>query len=210
MKLLELFKGSGSVSKVAIPRGYEVVSLDYDKKFNPDICSDILKWDYESFSKDFVPDFIWASPPCNTFSPLAYPLKERDTKTAKPLSQRAIRGTNYLYRTIRIIRHFRKLNPNLCFVIENPRGMMRNDKHMKKFYLANTYYFFYGFNRRKSTDFFSNFELDLVNPKVTKMTKHERDNYQRIQRETTLLERYAIPPLLIETILNQFEDLYDI
>ena len=207
MKLLELFKGTGSVSKVAIPRGYEVVSLDYDKKFKPDIVTDILNWDYEEFSKTWVPDFIWASPPCNTYSPLAYPLKERDPKTAKAISNRAIRGTNYLYRTLRIIRHFRKLNPDLCFVIENPRGMMRNDKHMKKFILTNTYYFFYGDKRRKSTDFFSNFELDLVNPKVTKMSKDEKKNFQRIQHGTTLLERYAIPPLLIETILNKFEAL---
>lgn len=40
MKLLELFSGTGSVGKVAVDMGYEVVSLDLK---NADINTDILK-----------------------------------------------------------------------------------------------------------------------------------------------------------------------
>ena len=103
--LLELFKGSGSVGKVAVKVGYSVVSVDLDPIYTPDIETDILEWDYKKV--DFIPDYIWASPPCNTFSPLTYPLKERDTKTAKPFSERAKIGTKILYKTLEIINYFK-------------------------------------------------------------------------------------------------------
>ncbi len=45
--LLELFKGSGSVGKVAKKVGYRVVSVDLDPIYTPDIETDILEWDYK-------------------------------------------------------------------------------------------------------------------------------------------------------------------
>ncbi len=50
MKILELFSGTGSITKVCKELDYKVVSVDLEKKFKPDICIDILKWDYK---KDF-------------------------------------------------------------------------------------------------------------------------------------------------------------
>ena len=43
-RLLELFCGTGSVGKVAtnLPEGFEVTSVDIDKKANPTILTDIL------------------------------------------------------------------------------------------------------------------------------------------------------------------------
>ena len=68
-RLLELFSGTGSVGKVAkgLPEGFEVTSVDINKKANPTILTDILKWDYKQFEPGHF-DVIWASPPCNTFS----------------------------------------------------------------------------------------------------------------------------------------------
>ena len=48
-KVLELFKGTGSVGHVAKEYGFEVISLDNEAKFNPDILMDIMEWDYKSF-----------------------------------------------------------------------------------------------------------------------------------------------------------------
>ena len=42
-KVLELFKGTGSVGHVAKEFGFEVISLDNEAKFNPDILIMIVE-----------------------------------------------------------------------------------------------------------------------------------------------------------------------
>ncbi len=200
MNLLELFKGTGSVGKVAKKLGYNVVSLDYDEKFKPDIQTDILKWNYKKFVKDtgFIPDFIWMSPPCNTFSILAYPFHERNTKTAEPYSDRAKLGTKILYRSLTILNYFKKLNPKLKYTIENPRGMMRHDKRMKKLpNMETTLYCLYGDIKYKPTDFWSNFKMNLK-----PVIPLSGCRYKPVTK-LKLTQRYSIPGKLIKQILTQ-------
>lgn len=196
--LLELFKGSGSVGKVAKRMGFDVISLDLDPAYTPEIETDILKWDYKKFQKDnnYIPDFIWASPPCNTYSPLAYPLKERNTKSAIPYSNRAKEGTAILYKTLEIIDYFLKLNPKLLYCIENPRGMMRNDKKMLKIpFRATARYCLYSDKKNKPTDFWSNYPIKLKYKGECKNTVSVVD--------LPLLQRYSIPSSLIKSIITQ-------
>jgi len=207
MKLLELFKGTGSVGKVAKRMGYTVMSVDILDKYYPDIVADILEWDYKKFHNEtgFVPDLLWASPPCNTFSPLAYPLKERNTKTAKPKSARAKQGTEILYRTLEIIKYFQKINPKLVYVVENPRGMMRLDEKIQQLPFRNTtLYCLYEDVRRKPTDFFNNVDLDLHPPDVSACKGKKLISVV----ELPLDKRYAIPAKLVRTILKQMEEKY--
>lgn len=192
MKLLELFKGTGSVGKVAKKLGYDVVSLDFEEKYKPDILTDILKWDYKDFP---APDYIWASPPCNTFSPLVYPLKERNPQTATPYSERAKFGTKVLYKTLEVIAYFLKKNPKLKFCIENPHGMMRKDAKMKKLPMETTRYCLYGDEKQKLTDFWSNYKLDLKQGQCKGTTT--------VQELKTIEQRYRMPPKLIKHILLQ-------
>ena len=197
-KLFELFKGSGSVGKVARKLGYKVVSLDFDPIYTPDIETDILKWDYKKYSNEnnFIPDYIWASPPCNTYSPLAYPLKERNIKNAKPISNRAKIGTDILYKTLEIINYFIKVNPKLLYCIENPRGMMRYDEKMKNLpYMDTTYYCYYGDKKLKPTNFWSNYPLGL------KQIKEVCAEYTPVCDLTDIKDRYSIPPKLIKQII---------
>lgn len=196
VKLLELFKGTGSVGKVANRLGWETISLDFDPIYTPDIETDILDWDYKRFYQEtgFIPDIIWASPPCNTFSPLAYRRKERNTKTAEPLSDRAKLGTKILYKTLEIIRYFKRLNPDLNFVIENPMGMMRKDSKIQKLIRNTTNYCLYGDKRKKPTDFFSNINLDLKQP--------VKCGFETVPTAyIPLKERYKIPSSLVKHIL---------
>ena len=198
--LLELFKGSGSVGRVAKKVGYDVVSVDLDPIYTPDIETDILKWNYKKFSKDnnYIPDYVWASPPCNTYSPLVWSRKPliRDIKTAKPISKNAKIGTKILYKTLEIINYFKSKNPDLCYCIENPRGIMRNDERMKKLpYRATTYYCYYGGKKLKPTDFWSNYPLGLKEiDGVCKSYTLIRDIYK-------IEDRYNIPPKLIKQII---------
>ena len=49
MKLLEIFKGTGSVGKVAKKMEFnDIVSIDFDPIYTPTIETDILNWDYKS------------------------------------------------------------------------------------------------------------------------------------------------------------------
>lgn len=198
-KMFELFKGTGSVGKVAYRMGFDVVSLDFDPIFTPDIETDILEWNYKKWAKDnkFIPDFIWASPPCNTYSILAYTFKERDTKTAEPLSKRAKQGTAILYKTLEIIRYFKRQNPNMLFVIENPKGMMRLDKKMLNLHRETTLYCLYGDFKRKPTDFWSNFDMELDT--TTKECPYKVKKVVDLPLE----QRYSIPSKLVKQILGK-------
>jgi hypothetical protein len=64
MRLLELFAGSRSVGTVAEAMGYEVFSTDLKPFERIDLAKDVLTIEPSDFP--FIPDFIWASPPCFT------------------------------------------------------------------------------------------------------------------------------------------------
>ncbi len=66
LKILELFSGTGSFSKVAEARGHKVFTIDIDSNFNPSLCKDILKLELKDIP--FKPNVIWASPPCTEYS----------------------------------------------------------------------------------------------------------------------------------------------
>lgn len=127
MKVLELFSGSHSVGKVCEELGYEVLSVDIDG--HADINMSILDWDYKSYKpKEF--DYIWASPPCHTFSLLRRCHIGRKLKvfgdqvvTHEMLDNDMIQnGVPLLKRTLEIIEYFK---PKLYF-IENPKtGKMK-------------------------------------------------------------------------------------
>lgn len=188
--------------------GLNDISLDLEEKYNPDILTDILKWDYKKWAidNDFKPDFIWASPPCNTYSPLAYPLKERNTKTSVPYSERAKIGTKILYKTLEIIDYFKSINPKLLFVIENPKGMMRNDKKIKKLIRDTTTYCAYGDFKRKLTDFFNNVPDGLHLKEVCPCPNP--DIIISVVELPTIEQRYSIPQKLIKEILNRMIEMY--
>ena len=67
MKVLELFSGSGSVSKVCKDLGYDVVSLDIE--FEATHKMNILDFDYKQYKPDEF-DIVWGSPPCTYYSAL--------------------------------------------------------------------------------------------------------------------------------------------
>jgi site-specific DNA-cytosine methylase len=110
-----------------------------------------------------------------------------------------------LYKTLEIIKYFQKLNPNLLFVIENPKGMMRNDKRIKGLNVSTTCYCLYGDTKRKITDFFNNLPDGLELKEVSPCP-----NPDIIKRVIDLKidDKYSIPPKLIKAILLKLIETY--
>ena len=107
MKLLNLYSGTGSISKPWKEKGYEVFDVDVDSRFSPDYCGDILQWDYKKLH--FVPDVIWASPPCDQYS--------RARTTGGPRNLRL--ADKLVAKAVEIINYFETLNPALIWFCEN-------------------------------------------------------------------------------------------
>ena len=66
MNILELFAGSRSIGKEAEKQGYNVFSVDWTNYDNIDLVIDIGKLKISDVP--FVPDMVWASPDCTTYS----------------------------------------------------------------------------------------------------------------------------------------------
>tara|TARA_R100000541_G_scaffold55292_1_gene64114 strand:+ start:116 stop:769 length:654 start_codon:yes stop_codon:yes gene_type:complete len=154
MKVLELFAGSRSIGKVADELGYEVFSVDINNFEGIDYITDILDFDINKLP--FKPDFIWASPPCTTFSVASI---SRHRPHNMPISLEAELGNKYVIKTLEIIK---ELNPKYYF-IENPRGMLRKQLFMKGFPRTTVWYCRYGDTSAKPTDIWSNHIYSLFN-----------------------------------------------
>jgi hypothetical protein len=198
---LELFSGTKSWGKVTSRHGMDVISVDIEDTYNPTIVSDILKLDYKKLP---TPDLITASPPCNSFSILARSNLSRDWYSLEALRENAKLGNKILKKTLDIIRYFKKKNPNMLFVIENPRAMMARAPVMSGIPKQTTEYCLYGFDWRKPTDLWHNFPglLNLKNPRTTP-TPCDPSRLIPVIKQP-LSERYKIPPRLVKDIVSAF------
>ena len=124
MKVLELFAGSRSFSKVAAEFEFETYTTDYKSFDKIDLVKNILDLNATDIEKEFgVPDIIWASPPCTYFSVAS--IGHHWNKDHTPKTKEAILGVDIVEKNNSIIRYFLNQNPNLLYYIENPRGKLR-------------------------------------------------------------------------------------
>jgi hypothetical protein len=156
MKVLELFAGSRSIGKAAEELGMEVFSSDLIDFGGIHYPVDIMEFDYSKVP--FIPDIIWASPPCTGFSVARIGRNWNHDKTPKTETARI--GIELVNKTIEIIKHF---NPQFFF-IENPRGMLRKMPVMEQFKRHTVTYCQYGDERMKPTDIWTNSELWIPKP----------------------------------------------
>jgi hypothetical protein len=160
MKVLELFAGSRSIGKVAESLGYDVFSSDINNFEGIDYAIDINNFDVTKVP--FVPDIIWASPPCTYFSVAS--IGKHWNKDHTPKSDNALKGVEFVKSTLEIIKHFLNINPDLIWYIENPRGKLRKLKIVEDLPRTTVWYCTYGDKRAKPTDIWSNNIADLINP----------------------------------------------
>lgn len=102
--MLDLCCGLKGASAAMRVRGWRVVTVDIDPRFEPDIVADVRSWTW----KGQRPDLLWASPPCDEFSREFMPW----SRTGKVPNLSIIEGCR------RIIS---ECNPRY-WIIENTRG----------------------------------------------------------------------------------------
>lgn len=158
MKLLELFAGSRSVGNVAESLGMEVFSVDWQKFDKIDLAIDIEELKISDVP--FIPDMVWASPDCTTYTIAAISTHRNGTE---PKSEYAKKCDAVNQHFISLIKEWLKINPKMVFFIENPRGMLRKMPFMKEFERVTIWYCRYGDDRAKPTDIWSNNIHSLYN-----------------------------------------------
>ena len=217
MKILELFAGTRSIGKEFEAKGHEVYSIEWDKEHpNIDWYVDIGTITTQDIIDKFgVPDVVWASPDCTSYSIAAishHRIREDDGNLA-PKSDYAKFCDKVNTHVIDMINELLEINPKLIYFIENPRGGMRKMNFIKDLPRYTVTYCQYGDTRMKPTDIWTNHP----NPKFKPPCKngdpcHEsapRGSKTGTQGRKNAKERSRIPKQLCKHIVEICEEIYE-
>lgn len=213
-KCLELFCGTKSVGKIFENVGYDVISLDYNPKFNATHVEDFLTWNYKQYNPHYF-DVIWASPDCRTWS-LASGGKYRTKNNIYGLNndyqEQATQANNMILKLIEIIKYFKCK----AWFIENPKALLVHYPPLKEFVEeqnANVGLVYYGnyndWGCFKPTYIWSNLPLWIETKPVLSADKYyiKHHNYNGRDKKYYIAfwnknaeERSKIPPDLINRL----------
>ena len=172
MDVLDLFSGLGGFSQAFKDRGHNVLRIDNEARFNPDMCADIGKLNPGDIP--MIPDVILASPPCECFSvaSIGYHWREgiADNKT--------LNAIRLVENTLHIIYTFL---PKFWF-LENPRAMLRTIIGNPP---VTVYFAQYGENRLKPTDIWGRHPKGFKDMQITDKTLLEYEKAPRGSRTGT-------------------------
>jgi len=156
IKVLELFAGSRSFSKVAEKYGLKTYTSDHKHFDKIDQVCDIFDFDlakaYDKLSG--LPDIIWASPPCTYFSVAS--IGHHWNQDHTPKTENAKLGVEIVKKTMDIINIIININKNAYYIVENPRVKLRKLNLINPYDLKTVTYCQYGDNRMKPTDIWTN------------------------------------------------------
>jgi hypothetical protein len=151
MKIVELFAGSRSLGRAAEQLNHNVFSVDWEKYDKIDLAIDV-----EEMTTDmvpFIPDMVWASPDCTTYTIAAISTHRNGTEPKTDYAKKCDKVNQHF---ISLIKEWLLVNPDMRFFIENPRGMLRKMPFMQEFKRHTVWYCKYGDDRAKPTDIWTN------------------------------------------------------
>jgi len=168
MKLLEIFCGTKSISKIFEKNGWKTYTIDVNQKYNPTECIDILDFDYTKFDKNYF-NHLHFSPDCTYMSQNQqtwyYRLKGRGKNQylfTPEIHNKKLKNTDLLLNKIKeIIDYFNKST----FTIENPYHNKFNNiinRNILNYPYEITDYCMYNNPIKKPTVFLNNFNLKLT------------------------------------------------
>ena len=208
MYLLDLCCGTQSIKAICNIFKMRYIGLDINKitdKKEPDICINLLDWDYKEYFKlNGHPCLIWFSPPCREYSILnnAMPHKIPDIIGSNKIVKRGLEIIEYC---------------TANFVIENPNsGKLKEQVFMKDIPYTIVDYCSYGFPYKKRTRLWNNINFIGEKCKINKceFKKGKRHLYsignatyntnvgEYDPTKTRLGQRYSIPPKLLKSIFQ--------
>ena len=150
MIIYDFFSGTGSSTQAFKDAGHTVIKVELDEYFDAHE-RDILQLTADGLiAKYGQPDFIWASPPCQTFSvaSIRHYWTYKDG-VAIPKNQKTLDGIERVRHTLKLIN---ELKPTVGWLMENPRGMLRKQDVVKGLTRRTITYCQYGDFRMKPTD----------------------------------------------------------
>lgn len=143
MKVLDLFSGLKGWSSAFSDRGHDVLTLDVEPKFEPDITENILDVLPSELPKA---EIILASPPCQSFSVATI---------GRNWNPGYVPANADVVLSVRLVKHalwiIKELDPPL-WVMENPRAMLRKLSFMAPYPRTTVTYCQYGETHMKPTD----------------------------------------------------------
>jgi hypothetical protein len=148
MLVFDFFAGTRSSTKAFEDAGHTVISFDNDPQFDVTVQADVFMLLAGPLIERFgQPDFVWASPPCTSFSVASIGHHWGPGRVPK---------TDAAVESMKLVAHTRELlealNPRHGFVIENPRGMLRTLPTLEGLTRHTVTYCRYGDDRMKPTD----------------------------------------------------------
>ena len=203
-RVLELFSGTKSVSKVCREHGYETLSLDLDPAHSPDLHMDILDFVETDYPRDYF-QFIWASPPCESYS---------SARTVAKLDREAAmqRADGWVGKMLQIIEYFHEAD----WAVENPALSRLWRRPIASELLEKSYvtsYCAFGYKYRKNTRIACSRPLSLPmcrgQGKCSAMigSRHlehaQKGGGGATNAYHTVDQLHSIPPDLISLILSQ-------
>lgn len=151
MIVFDFFSGTGSATQAFKDAGHTVISFELNGNFIATEHVNVMELTAEYLLEKYgQPDFIWASPPCTSFSVASVPHHWDVTgELPIPTSELAVESIELVIHTLKLIK---ELKPQRGWLMENPRGMLRKLKIVHNIPRRTLTYCQYGEKYMKPTD----------------------------------------------------------
>lgn len=151
LKVLDLFAGLGGWSAPWTAAGHEVTTVDLDPRFGSTFVGDVLAMAPSEF-RGF--DVVLASPPCEAFSVASIGTHwAGGLRAYEPATEHAQTSLALVHWTLAVVEATRPR----YWVIENPRGMLRQLQILDRYERNTVSFCHYGDSSMKPTDLWGGF-----------------------------------------------------